>query len=203
MERVRAIKRRGIVGNFAALATWDDDKPLLARRVLKRGQVLFFSTLPEFTWSNFENTGLHLVLFQRCFEEGSKRLGAGFFGDAGTENALAQGDEIRSRIDGKRDDIKLSTPGNADYEAGVYRFGERTVAVNRPAEEDSLEILTNDQLGVALQDIDFSLLEESSSSSKDTLSSPAWRAFLIAMLVFLILEAILCLQPKRVETGAQ
>ena len=47
MDRVRAIKRRGIVGDYTPLATWRDNETLLARRVIEAGQVLFLSTLPK------------------------------------------------------------------------------------------------------------------------------------------------------------
>ena len=197
MDRIRAIKRRGIVGDFTALATWQDNEPLLARRVIEAGQVLFLSTLPSYTWSNLEQTALHLVALQRSLEEGNKRMGAGFFGTAGEESARPTSEEIRSRIDSYAD----GDPGNASYEAGVYRLGERTMAVNRPVAEDSLELLTNGELETALSGTDYSLLEDKDASGDSSLSRPVWRAFLIAMLVFLIVEALLCLQPKRVETS--
>ncbi len=195
MDRVRAIKRRGIIGDYAALASWIDDEPLLARRVIEAGQILFLSTLPSYTWSNLEQTALHLVALQRSLDEGSRRLGAGFFATAGEESALPVGEEIRSRIDSYAD----SDSGNVDFEAGVYRLGERTIAVNRPVGEDSLEVLTSADLETALADTDYSLLEEQDASSDSSLSRPVWRAFLIAMLLFLILEALLCLQPRRVD----
>ena len=197
MDRVRAIKRRGIVGDYTALASWQDDEPLLARRVIEAGQVLFLSTLPSYTWSNLEQTALHLVALQRSLKEGNTRMGAGFFGTAGEDSARPVGEEVRSRIDSYAD----GDPGNADYEAGVYRLGERTMAVNRPAMEDSLEVLTNAELETALTDTGYTLLEDKDASGDSSLSRPVWRAFLIAMLVFLILEALLCLQPKRVETS--
>lgn len=196
MQSLRAIKRRGLVGDYVSLASWDDDEPLLARRTIGQGKVLFLTTLPDYTWSNFEQTALHLVLLQRSFDDGSRRLGAGFFGIAGEDSAKPKGDEIRSRVDTYAE----GDAGNVDYEAGVYRIGERTVAVNRPPGEDSIELLTTDQLDAALLDTKYSLLEEKDSSS-ESFFSEAWRAFLIAMLLFLIIEAILCLQPKRVDTS--
>jgi hypothetical protein len=197
MTRLRAIKRRGIEGNYATLASWGfDEEPLLARRIIEQGQILFLTTLPDYGWSNLEQTGLHLVVLQRSFDEGSRRLGAGFFGTAGEETARTQGEEIRSRID----TYDEGDAANAEFEAGVYRFGERTVAVNRPIAEDSLEILTTGQLDTALLDTNYSLLEEKDAST-DPFFSEAWRAFLIAMLLFLIVEAILCLQPRRVDSS--
>ena len=196
MARLSAIKRRGLAGDFTSLANWHDDEPCLARRIIDKGKIVFLTTLPDYSWSNLELTALHLVLLQRYFDEGSRRLGAGYFAIAGQENAQPQGDEIRSRID----TFAKGDAANAMFEAGVYRLGERTVAVNRPSEEDDLEILTRAQLDGALLDTKYSLLEEKDASN-DPFFSEAWRAFLIAMLLFLIVEAILCLQPRRPETG--
>ena len=198
MDRVRAIKRRGIVGDYTPLATWRDNETLLARRVIEAGQVLFLSTLPSYTWSNLEQTALHLVTLQRSLDDGNQRLGASLFAAAGEESSLPVGDEIRSRIDSYLDG---DDPGNSDFEAGVYRLGERVIAVNRPPAEDSPETLTGADLDAALADTGFSLLEEQDASGDSSLSRPVWRAFLIAMLVFLILEALLCLQPRRPANG--
>lgn len=80
-------------------------------------------------------------------------------------------------------------------------MGDRTVAVNRPASEDDLlvldEALLRDQL---LAGTDYSLFEEASTSDTPFVRE-IWRAFLIAMLLFLIGEAILCLQPRRHATA--
>lgn len=196
VDSLRAYKRRGIAGDFTALANWTDDEPLLARRIIDKGKIILFTTLPDFTWSNLELTALHLVILQRSFDDGSLRLGAGYFGIAGRESARPQGDEIRARLDSYSD---LQT-ANADFEAGVYRFGERTVAVNRPAGEDSIEMIGKAQLDAALIDTDYRFLDERTASTEPFFSE-AWRTFLIAMLLFLIVEALLCLQPRRPVTG--
>lgn len=197
MERLSAIKRRGLAGDYVTLASWGDGEPLLARRIIDDGKILFLTTSPDYTWSNLELTALHLVLLQRAFDDGSRRLGAGYFALAGSERARPQGEEIRSRIDTYSDRDSF----NPAYEAGVYSFGERTVAVNRPAEEDSIEMLSRDQLDSALLDTGYSLLEDQNANN-DPFFSEAWRAFLIAMLLFLITEAILCLQPRRARSAS-
>ncbi|HAO95310.1 MAG TPA: hypothetical protein DCQ96_04570, partial [Verrucomicrobiales bacterium] len=166
---------------------------------IEAGQVLFLSTLPSYTWSNLEQTALHLVALQRSLEQGSRRIGASFFAVAGEESSLPVGEEIRTRVDSYEE---ITDPGNADFEAGVYRLGERLIAVNRPLGEDSLEALTGADLGSSLADTGYSLLEEQDASGNNSLSRPVWRWFLIAMLLFLILEALLCLQPRRPVTNS-
>ena len=200
VDRIRAIKRRGISGDYTSLADWVDGEPFLARRVIESGQVVFLSTLPSYTWSNLEQTALHLVALQRSLNEGSRRMGARFFTVAGEASSLPAGDEIRSRVDSYDE---ATGSGDASFEAGVYRLGERLIAANRPAEEDSLEALTGADLESALADTGYSLLEEQDASGDSSLSRPVWRWFLIAMLLFLILEALLCLQPRRPVTGSE
>ena len=195
LQTLRAILRREIAGDTATLAKWDDGSPFLARRVIDNGTALFLNTLPDYTWSNLEQTAVHLVALQRALTLGSQRHGAGFFATAGLTGAQPHPEEIRSRIDTYTE----GDPANANHEAGVYKFGERTVAVNRPTEEDSLEQASTPDLDLALAGTDFKLFEESTTTS-DPLVREAWRAFLVAMLLFLIAEAILCLQPKRVTT---
>lgn len=195
LQTIRAILRREVTGETTTLAQWDDGSPFLARRVIDNGTAIFLNTLPDYTWSNLEQSAAHLVALQRALSLGNQRHGAGFFATAGLAGAQPNEEEIRSRIDTYTE----GDPANADHEAGVYLFGERTIAVNRPSEEDSLEQTSTPDLNMALAGTDFKLFEESTSSS-DPLVREAWRAFLVAMLFFLIAEAFLCLQPKRPTT---
>jgi hypothetical protein len=195
LERIRAIKRRPISGESTTLATWDDESPLLVRRILDAGTVFLLNTLPDYTWSNLEQSAVHLVLIQRSLEIGARRFGAGFTGVAGEASARPAGNEIPSRLDTYAT-FAEGAPVNASLEAGVYRFGNRTVAVNRPAAEDSIDLLTRADVGQVLEGTGFSFFEDA-STSKDPLFREAWRSFLFAMLIFLIGEAILCLQPRK------
>ena len=192
LQQVRAIKRRGLAGEFATLASWDDGAPFLVRRIIDGGTVYFLTTLPDYTWSNLEQTAIHLVLVQRAIASGSRRLGAGYNGTVGEESGQAGENEIRSRIDSYAE----GTPSNAPLEAGVYKLGERVVAINRPGGEDSLDQLSSADLDIILDGTGYRLFEESAASG-DPLLREAWRTFLIAVLFFLIAEALLCLQPRR------
>ena len=72
------------------------------------------------------------------------------------------------------------------------------VATNRPKSEDQWQILTKGNLDTVLEGVPYKLFEDKGES--ESLAREIWRAFLIAMLVFLITEAILCLQPKVKNT---
>jgi len=190
VNQVRGLKRRAIQGEGSSLAEWDDNSPLLYRQLEGIGTAIFINTLPDDRWSNIEFVALHLVAIQRLLEKGSDRLHAGYRAVAGSEKSKTRNDEVRERIDTYGD----YDPALGSYRAGVYRLGERTVAVNRPASENSPLRVDKETLDELLEGIPYTLFENDESS--DRLVSEAWRAFLIAVLFFLIAEALLCLQPK-------
>lgn len=201
VEQLRAVKRRSIQGEATPLAEWDDKSPLMSRQIEGLGRAIFLGTLPDDRWSNLEFTALHLVAVQRLLLEGTDRLHAGYRAIAGDEKARASGDEVRSRLDTFED----FDPALEHYRAGVYRLGERVIAVNRPDSESAPDRVDKETLDELLEGTSYSLF--ANDESKDDLVSEAWRAFLIAVLLFLIAEAILCLQPKPtgtvLKTGAQ
>jgi hypothetical protein len=71
--------------------------------------------------------------------------------------------------------------------------------VNRPLAEDDLEIATKDNLDAMLEGTDYRLLDQVGQSADPSLSTDMWRAFLLAVLFFLISEALLCLPKKQKE----
>lgn len=190
VNQVRGVKRRAIQGEGSSLAEWDDGASLLYRQLEGVGTAIFVSTLPDDRWSNIEFMALHLVAIQRLLEKGTDRLHAGYRAFAGSDQAQTRNDEVRERIDSYED----YEPSQGSYRAGVYRLGERTVAVNRPASENSPLQIDEETLGELLEGTSYSLFENTDGA--DELVSEAWRAFLIAVLFFLIAEALLCLQPK-------
>jgi hypothetical protein len=196
-DRLKAVKRRLPEGEAAALARWDDGKPFLVRRVLDRGTAWFAGSLPDYTWSNLADADVLLPLVQRAIGEGAERFDAGFLADLGSRAAEARPGEARVRID----DYGAPAPSNLAFEAGIHRFGDRTLALNRPVLEDDPEILTRGALNGVLEGTDFTLLEDRGTSANESVSRDVWRGFLIAMLFFLIAEALLCL-PKKPVAGS-
>ena len=190
IDQIRGVKRCTIQGDGSTLAEWRDGSPLLYRQLEGLGTAIFLSTLPDDRWSNLEFVALHLVAIQRLLEKGTDRLHAGYRAIAGSDKAKTRNDEVRERLDTFED----YDPALGAYRAGVYRLGERTVAVNRPASENSPVRVNNEALDTLLDGVPYSLFE-STAENKD-LVSPVWWAFLIAVLFFLLAEALLCLQPK-------
>ena len=190
VDQIKAVQRRAIQGEGSSLAEWDDRSPLLYRQLEGQGTAIFLNTLPDDLWSNIEFVALHLVAVQRLIEKGSDRLHAGYRATAGLEKAMTKNDEVRERLDTFED----YDPALGAYRAGVYRLGKRTVAVNRPAGESSPGRIDQDALDQLLKDTPYTLF--ANDHKKNDLVAEAWRAFLIAVLLFLLAEALLCLQPK-------
>ena len=189
-SKLKAIKRRDIIGEYTTLAAWSDEKPFLIRRVIGDGTAIFVASLPDYTWSNLADADVLLPVVQRMIKLGDSRYSSAFAAIAGSSKAKAADGEIRSRVDAYQE----SNSSNAAYEAGVWKIGDRLVATNRPDTEDEWLVLDPNNMEALLEGIDYRLFEESANSKP--LIKEIWRALLIAMLVFLITEALLCLQPK-------
>jgi hypothetical protein len=85
---------------------------------------------------------------------------------------------------------------NNDHVAGVFTVNNRITAINRPFSEDDPEIVTKENLDAMLEGTNYRLLDQAGKTQDPSLNTNVWRAFLLAMLFFLISEALLCL-PKK------
>ncbi len=191
-ERLKAIRRQTPLGDATALARWEDGEPFITRRIVDHGTAWFIGSLPDYTWSNLGDADVLLPAVQRIIAAGANRFDASYLATVGTDAAQPFPGESRVRLD----DYGTPDAANAEHEAGIFRFGERLLAVNRPAQEDNPEILTREQLDEALEGTRYTLLDQAGQASDPSLSKDVWRAFLVAVLVFLITEAILCLPRK-------
>ena len=195
-ERLRAVKRRIPEGEVTVLARWDDSQPFLARQVVGKGTAWFMGSLPDYTWSNLGDADVLLPAIQRAVLAGADRFDSGYLATLGSAAAQAKPDEIRERLDDYGTDAKAEP----EYLAGIQKLGERTLAINRPASEDIPDIIESSALTTLLEGTDFSLFEDTSNSGRENVSRGIWRGFLLAMLFFLLSEALLCLPNKPVVT---
>lgn len=192
MAKFKGIKRRLILGEATSLAVWDDQQTFIARAIRGQGTAIFVSSTPDYEWSNLAEADFILPIAQRMLEKGNDRFGAAFSAEVGSKRAIATvATDIVTRVDNT---VESSTI-NAPYEAGVWKIGERLIATNRPETEDNLTVTTEVELRNLLEGTPYELFTDS-GSSEDSFAQEIWRAFLIAMLVFLITEAILCLNAK-------
>jgi hypothetical protein len=191
-QRLKAIRRQLPLGDATALARWEDGEPLITRRIVDQGTAWFLGSLPDYTWSNLGDADVLLPTVQRIIATGAERFDASYLTTLGRDTAQPLAGETRTRLD----DYRTQDPANAAHQAGVFRLGERLLAINRPAQEDNPEILTREQLDQALEGTRYTQLDQAGQADDPSLSRDVWRAFLIAVLFLLISEAILCL-PKN------
>ena len=184
----------GLTGDATPLATLTGGAPLLSRVPTQRGAVYFWTTTPAPRDSSLATGGVVLYAFvQRALASGAavlskaRSLDAGDPGgdDSATWNRLNEGDQ------------SLST--ESAFQRGVYRGGDRLLAVNRPSAEDGAKVLSDARVAELFRGLNFVRVDDQ-AGSLNSLIQEIWRVFLVAMLVSLVLEAALCL-PKIARTA--
>ncbi len=193
MRTLEVSRRAAIAGGGAVLASFSDGAPFLVRKALGKGEVYFCATSADPAWSTLADGAVLVPMFQRLIATGARRLNSGVMMECG-EGAARDGEKW-TRVDD-------SSPGNPRFQAGVYRWENRFIAVNRPAAENDPGALSEDQARRLFRDVPFQLLQERGRTG-DRLQGEIWRVFVTLLLLFLMAEGILILPPKvvRGETG--
>jgi hypothetical protein len=184
-------KRQRIIGAAQILASFSDGAPFLARKTIGRGEIYFCASLPASDWSTLSDGDVLVPMTQRLLQSGARRLQNAVMATCGDlPPALAQ----------------LSwtglTPGARDprVNSGVYKSGNRLLAVNRPAAEDAPERLDAARATALFGDLPAQIFRDVGSRA-DQLQGEIWRLFLFGMLIFLLVEGWLILpQTSRRNT---
>ncbi len=188
----------GLSGAFTPLATLRGGAPLLARVATDRGGLYFGTTTPAVGDSSLATEGVVLyVLVQRALAGGASALentrqlvaGDKTVGESTSLGAGGRGRSARSR--------RITR-----WHAGIYRSGERLLAVNRAAAESPAAVLADRRVANLFRGLDFSRVDDQAGGS-GSLIQEVWRLFLAAMMVAMVAEAALCLpKPARCAAGA-
>ncbi|MFM7181090.1 MAG: BatA domain-containing protein [Verrucomicrobiales bacterium] len=194
MDRVFIIRRRVATGDATVLATFDDGSPAVSRLVVGRGQAVFCSTLPDRRWSDLASYNVLLPLIERLLSSAAR-----FAQDAPT---LSLGDPLPIDPATKAawetvDSAATEGAASTQSRAGVYRRGSTLAAVNVPGAEFLPPALERAELDKLLDGMRARLFEERVSREQG-LASEIWRAFAIALLFFLLSEALLSLPGRKV-----
>ncbi|MBI3418083.1 MAG: BatA domain-containing protein [Verrucomicrobia bacterium] len=192
LPQVTFQKRQLISGQKTVLAAFEDGTPFLTRQTLGRGEVYFCASLPRRDWSSLGDGTVLVPMMQRLLLSGSRRLQQASSIMCGE---LSVGDQGR-----RWETVDAVGLKDIRTQAGVYRSGERLVAVNRPLIEDDLEVVETSEATRLFSDLPFQMLQERRTQN-DSLQGEVWRLFVFAMLAFLIAEGILIL-PARTENSS-
>lgn len=182
-----------IEGDSTALARLSAGDTLLARASLDQTNAWFCGTLPGSNQSSLARDGVVLyVMVQRALAEGAKTLGNAQQREA---SALAI-----SGIDAWK---ALEEGGTASpLVSGVLMTGDRLLAINRPAREDSTVLVSDEALNELFAGLQFHRVDDS-VEDESSLANEIWRTFLLLMALALIGEAILCLPSRRDAVKAE
>ncbi|HON06486.1 MAG TPA: hypothetical protein PLW02_00130, partial [Verrucomicrobiota bacterium] len=175
-------KRQPLSGGNA-IAYFEDGSAFITRKIIGRGQLVVCATTAEPDWSSLRDGTVLVPLIQRLFNAGARRITQSDMLVCG-ENSLNNSMQIRA-IEGN--DYKIN--------AGVYRVDGRLVAINHPPDEDIFEIVDETVARKLFSSVPVAYFEEKTAEGQG-FQSEIWRTFLIAMVMFLIIESILVLPPK-------
>jgi len=171
------------------LASFTDGKPFLSRRNLGRGQVFICTSLPTTNWSNLGEGIILVPMVQRMLVQGGRRF---------TEAENIVFGEIQQAVSDNEVWTALDSKENKDFRfrAGVYQYGSRRMAVNRPALEDIPDTIEKEKVRQLFGDVRLQILEELSGKNSDKMQSEIWQMFLYLMLICMIAEALLLLSDR-------
>lgn len=181
----------GLTGNLEPLATLPSGKPFLASVTLSAEQalpIMLCATTPSDRDSTLAGDGVVLyVTIQRLLAIGASRVGT-------TRNALAGTDHRAVDASSKMSLGNDEAPSNEyPMHAGVYATDETLVAIHRDETEDLPRVVETTVLERLFGDLAWAKISASKKAS--SLVQEVWRWFVVAMLMALLLEALLCL-PK-------
>jgi hypothetical protein len=186
-------RRQPVVGQKDALAAFEDGTAFLVRQNFGKGEIYFCSSLPDPAWSGLGDGPVLVPMVQRMLQAGARRLQQVSSVACGE---LSLSDQQLSWVS-----VDSTTPKDIHTQAGVFRAGDRFLAVNRPVAEDDPELLDPDEARKLFGELPVQTLQERHFETGQ-LQGEIWRFFLFAMLLFLIAEGILTLPARQAPPRA-
>lgn len=191
---------RSFAGEFQPLLRKDLETSVIAKITSETpGAVYAWGTLPRADHSSLANEGVvFFVMLHRALEEGANAVSNAQFRTTSAE-ALPEAPAF-SLLDSTAAVETLSATGLTPAAVKVARpSGEDLfVALNRPPREDDPRTLAAESLEPLLDGVEFRIVSDELNSG-NSLASEVWRAFLVAMALALLAEAILCLPARHEE----
>ena len=189
---LRTFRYCSLSGEGTRLATYSKGDAMLLRASNDAATAYFCSTLPQVGYSNLVQDGVVLyVMMQRALNKGAMSLGTARHLDAGSSPATdaASWSVLSSDNTGK-------LPSTRKFGSGAYQAEKSLVALNRPETEDEMQTIGRDTVDRLFTGLDYRHIDDQVGNSGG-LASEMWRAFLFVMGLALMLEAVLCLPPRK------
>ena len=185
----------GAENQGTALARLADERPLLVRVPTDQGGVYFCTTLPTAQYSSLERDGVvFYVMLQRALTEGCRALAAASQRDAGP-GVLADRSQWQ-RVTDTGDGPGVS---QRELHAGVFQDGDLWCALNRSPAEDRAPVTPVETVDALFAGLAYERIDDAVDNPA-SLASEIWRFFLMAMVLALVAEALLCMPEKKVQT---
>ncbi|MBP7275677.1 MAG: BatA domain-containing protein [Kiritimatiellae bacterium] len=192
--RIRSVWGAPPGADAMVFAHQGDGAPVMTRIAREMGRMYALATLPRPDWSDLGDGRVWVPMLWRMREEGARRLGdarmatCGEWRPADPSERWMPADSAEAGDAAEDAEVLAADPL---LRAGVYRYGARWIALNRPPEEDDPDRIApsalNEMLpGVRVDGTELSGREDASASEI------TWGLFLLAAL-FLLIEAALAL----------
>lgn len=190
-----------ILGEATALAVLADGSPVLTRAASDHGGVYFLATTPQLRDSDLAANGVVLyAIVQRAIDAGLEVVAGARLVDAGGGVAAAR--QVRGP---QPEPAALSwlqvagppaTSSEAGFHEGMFASAGRLLAVNRPAAEDGARVVADEDVDALFAGLSWSRFQNRAGAVKGVVEE-VWRLFLVAVLLALIAEGLLCLPALR------
>ena len=130
-------------------------------------------------------------LVQRLVEEGSQRFSSAI--------TVTCGESLPKPETGAWSPVNPPGYVQPESRSGVFRSGQKWMAVQRPPQEDEPERLSRADLEPLFGELPLQMFAEDREGAA-TLQSELWRAFLVAMLLLLLGEAVIILPERKLSS---
>jgi hypothetical protein len=178
-------------GTSHVVATFSDGQSFLTRVGYGKGQIYLAATRPSEDWSSLHEGAILVPLVQRVLMEGRSlrepptNALAGEWSPDSRESWSVEPESVQGE---QRAKAKLLDPR---WNSGVFRSGNRIMALNRPPIEDIPEVIQPSEVQTLLPGSQTHVFKDRLHSQSAAEASELWPMLMGAVLALAILEAML------------
>lgn len=184
LQLLEITQRRRILGDGSVLAGFADDASFLVRQIHGRGRLYLCGTLAAAGWSNFGDGQVLVPMVRRILAEGARKSALARLAAVGAESRSPEAWRAWKPIE---------TPSlDPRAQAGLFRSEDSLLALNIPASEVQSPLLDPEAAARLFGPLGARSFQDNARDT-DGLQGEIWRFFLIAMMLFLLVEGWLIL----------